>query len=87
MDTSHPNAGCGGTPDEYDSKKDKFKHFAFDRGGVLRAGGPAFVASMGRHISSLFGKLTRPMWCISQCGLSPAREQCMASCMTARTSL
>ena len=45
VDTSHPYAGCGGTPDQYDSARDPGRHTVIDSGGILRAGLPAFVTS------------------------------------------
>ena len=38
-------SGCRGTPNDYDSDRDTFKHAAFDRGGLLRSGVPAFWES------------------------------------------
>ncbi len=49
---SHPFAGCRGTPDYYDSQTDKWNHFANDPGGVVHAGGPALLESVGYPILS-----------------------------------
>jgi hypothetical protein len=49
VDDKHPHAECGGSPDEYDASgswKDKFLHFLIDKGGIVRAGAPAFWESM-----------------------------------------
>jgi hypothetical protein len=46
VDDSHPYAGCKGTPDQYDSKKDPIKHATIDSGGIVRAGAPAFADSV-----------------------------------------
>jgi hypothetical protein len=45
VDASHAYAACGGTPDEYDSRKDPGKHFLIDKGGVVRSGPGAFLES------------------------------------------
>lgn len=47
---SHPFAGCRGTPDYYDSETDTYDHFANDPGGVVQAGGPALLESIGHPI-------------------------------------
>jgi hypothetical protein len=50
VDASHPYAACGGTPDYYDSKSDPVKHFAIDKGGIVRAGPGAFYESRKHDI-------------------------------------
>jgi hypothetical protein len=45
VDASHPYAGCRGTPNDYDSARDPGRHATIDRGGIVRAGGPAFLES------------------------------------------
>ena len=46
VDDSHPYAGCKGTPDQYDSKKDPIKHATIDSGGIVRQGVPAAAESL-----------------------------------------
>jgi hypothetical protein len=43
----HKYANCKGTPDQYNAKTDKWNHTWNDSGGIRKAGGPAFSASMG----------------------------------------
>lgn len=45
VDASHPYAGCGGTPDSYDSESQTWDHFWNDPGGVWQAGWDAFWES------------------------------------------
>jgi hypothetical protein len=45
VDKHHPYAGCGGTPDEYDSQANWFRHATIDSGGIARAGPGAFLES------------------------------------------
>ena len=45
VDEHHPYAGCGGTPNEYDSDANAFDHTFNDSGGIWHAGGDAFAAS------------------------------------------
>lgn len=55
---SHPFAGCRGTPDYYDSQTETFNHFARDPGGVVQAGGPALLESIGHPVLSPLMDLT-----------------------------
>lgn len=57
VDENHPYAGCRGTPNRYDSRLLLGgPHLAIDPGGIVRAGGPAFITSrvydINRAISS-----------------------------------
>ena len=46
VDENHPYAGCRGTPNRYDSRLlGGVPHATIDPGGIVRAGGPAFVTS------------------------------------------
>jgi hypothetical protein len=45
VDDSHPYAGCKGTPDQYDSRTQKWNHFWHDSGGIWHQGWRAFWAS------------------------------------------
>lgn len=45
VDENSKYSGCRGTPNDYDSEKDTFKHAILDRGGVLMSGVPAFWES------------------------------------------
>ncbi|HEY5784967.1 MAG TPA: DUF4157 domain-containing protein [Microlunatus sp.] len=51
VDESHPFAGCRGTPNQYDSDRNPISHTLRDTGGILAAGGPAFVTSRVHDIS------------------------------------
>jgi hypothetical protein len=48
VDTNHPYAGCGGTPNQYDSSRNPIRHALIDRGGIVRSGWGAFWTSR-RH--------------------------------------
>lgn len=57
VDETHPYAGCRGTPNRYDSRQLLgIPHATIDPGGIVRAGGPAFITSrvhdLNRAISS-----------------------------------
>ncbi len=58
---SHPNAGCQGTPDQYDSKADPIKHTVLDSGGIVRAGGPALLSSVGHAAGEAVDAVTQPI--------------------------
>ncbi len=58
---SHPNAGCQGTPDQYDSKSHPIKHAVLDSGGIVRAGGPALLSSMGHAAGEAVDAVTQPI--------------------------
>jgi Domain of unknown function (DUF4157) len=45
VDQNHPYAGCGGTPNQYDSADSPVRHTVADTGGILYAGAPAFITS------------------------------------------
>jgi hypothetical protein len=45
VDQNHPYAGCGGTPNQYDSDDSPIFHTVRDSGGILHAGAPAFITS------------------------------------------
>lgn len=47
VDEDHPYAGCGGTPDAYDSRTDPWDHTFNDPGGIWEAGWDAFWTSRG----------------------------------------
>jgi hypothetical protein len=47
VDESHPYAGCGGTPNSYDSSTSWWDHTFNDPGGIWNAGWDAFWASRG----------------------------------------
>jgi hypothetical protein len=55
VDENHPNAACGGTPDEYppDSLVNKVQHIFIDKGGIVRSGGPAFIESRKVELEKL----------------------------------
>jgi hypothetical protein len=55
---NHPFAGCRGTPDYYDSETEKLNHFARDPGGIVHAGGPALLESIGHPVLSPLMDLT-----------------------------
>ena len=63
VDDTHPYADCKGTPDQYDGSKDPIKHAVIDSGGIVRAGGPALVESIGHAVfepvSRWFGEFDR----------------------------
>lgn len=42
----HIWSGCGGTPDQFDSKTQKWDHFWRDSGGIWKSGWPAFKTSV-----------------------------------------
>lgn len=48
----HPFAGCGGTPNQYDSADSPVSHTLRDSGGILYAGLPAFITSRVYDVSS-----------------------------------
>ena len=47
VDSSHPQSGCGGTPNYHDSESDPLGHTFNDPGGIWHAGWDAFTSSMG----------------------------------------
>ena len=55
VDKSHEYAGCGGTPDYYDSETDTWDHIFNDPGGIWQAGWDAFMESQ-RHASDEYKK-------------------------------
>jgi hypothetical protein len=52
VDLAHPYAGCRGTPNQYDSSQSPVRHALIDTGGIVQAGGPAFVASRAHDIAA-----------------------------------
>ncbi len=77
VDQSHPYAGCGGTPNQYDSATDPIRHALIDRGGIVRSGAGAFATSAGHAL--------KPATCFSRCnnmqGL--AKFHCFSQCLNA----
>jgi hypothetical protein len=55
VDDSHRYASCKGTPDQYDSRTNKWKHTFNDSGGIWQAGGPAFVDSRVHEFDESIG--------------------------------
>jgi hypothetical protein len=53
VDASHPDARCGGTPDQYDASKDPLKHTFLDSGGIVAAGWGAFWGSRAHDAQEL----------------------------------
>jgi hypothetical protein len=77
VDQNHPYAGCGGTPNQYDSASDPLRHALIDRGGILRSGLGAFLTSR-RHDF-------KPTECFSRCNnvSGPGKFFCFQGCMSA----
>lgn len=68
VDTSHPYAGCRGTPDSYDSETDTWDHIFNDPGGIWEAGWDAFWES-DRYFSDERAK--EEMECYEECQKEP----------------
>lgn len=64
VDSSHPYAGCRGTPDQYDghggmsTPYDTLMHTFCDSGGIVAEGLPAFITSRRYEINSLIDRST-----------------------------
>jgi hypothetical protein len=57
VDENHPSSGCRGTPNQYDSDQHPIMHALIDSGGIVRAGGPAFLESRIHDLGDFLGRL------------------------------
>lgn len=64
VDKSHAYAGCGGTPDYYDSEDSTWDHIFNDPGGIWHAGWGAFWESQRYHGDQ---ESKRQMDCYAEC--------------------
>jgi hypothetical protein len=55
VDEHQPYSGCRGTPNQYDSSQHPILHALIDSGGIVRAGGPAFVESRMHDVGAFLG--------------------------------
>lgn len=66
VDEQHPYAGCRGTPNRYDSRLlAGVPHATIDPGGIVRAGGPAFITS---RVYSLTSAISAAIQIVSTAG-------------------
>jgi hypothetical protein len=56
----HRYAGCGGTPNQYDSETETLGHATIDSGGVVRSGPGALLTTAGRQLDqAIFDPVAR----------------------------
>lgn len=68
VDKSHAYAGCGGTPDSYDSKDSTWDHIFNDPGGIWHAGWGAFWESRKYNMDQ---DAQRQLDCVRSCDAQP----------------
>jgi uncharacterized Zn-binding protein involved in type VI secretion len=57
VDENHEYSGCRGTPDQYDSKANPWKHTFEDEGGIRKAGAPALAESIRHEVNETADEL------------------------------
>jgi Domain of unknown function (DUF4157) len=76
VDEHHKDAGCRGTPNQYDSATDPIKHALIDTGGIVQQGPGAFVAARRHDVR----EAVKPVMCSNLCRFVP-HPGCMIQCL------